>query len=61
MKNLNKDIPIQPEIEVDGGYAYCPVCKHSDLEPTDIITKCPECQQVIDWSWMRKFKDKEDK
>ena len=53
-----QDKPIQPEIEVDGWYAYCPICKHSDLEPTHIITECPTCGQLIDWSWMGKFEQK---
>jgi hypothetical protein len=51
------NIPIEPEIELDGGYAYCPICYHPDLEPNNIITKCPNCDQLIDWSWMNKFRE----
>ena len=48
---------LQPLIELDGGYAYCPKCGQKDLEPTEKITKCPNCNQLIDWSWMDRFKD----
>ena len=48
---------IEPEIELDGGYAYCPICHQPDLEPSNVITKCPSCSQLIDWSWMNKFRD----
>lgn len=58
MNKLNKNTPIEPQIEADGWYAYCPICYHSDLEPDNIITKCPNCNQLIDWSWMKKFRDK---
>lgn len=54
---IDKDVPIQPEIEIDGMYAYCPICEYFDLHPTDVITTCPSCNQLIDWSWMRKFKE----
>ena len=54
---LGKLIPIEPEIELDGGYAYCPKCYQTDLEPIAIITICPKCGQLIRWDWMDKFKD----
>ena len=54
---LGKLIPIEPEIELDGGYAYCPKCYQPDLEPITIITICPKCGQLIRWDWMDKFKD----
>jgi endogenous inhibitor of DNA gyrase (YacG/DUF329 family) len=54
---MNKNIPIEPEIELDGGYAYCPICHQPDLEPNNITTKCPNCDQLIDWSWMNKFRE----
>lgn len=57
MKKQHSDKPIIPEIELDGGYAYCPCCYESDLKPNSKITKCPKCMQLIDWSWMRKFKN----
>ena len=59
MKNFNKNIPIEPEIEVDGRYAYCPNCFERYLEPNNIITSCPKCNQLIDWSWMDKFREQE--
>lgn len=49
------DKPIEPQISCDGWYAYCPICGHYDLEPDDITTRCPRCEQLIDWSWMKKF------
>ena len=57
---MGKDKPIQPGINCDGWYAYCPNCYHFDLEPTEKITRCPKCNQAIDWSWFSDFKDKTD-
>lgn len=51
LKNISKSTPIEPDIELDGGYAYCLRCLH-EVEPTDNI--CPECGQCQDWSWFTK-------
>lgn len=50
-KNIPITQPIQPEIELDDGYAYCKKC-YRELECYQ--TPCPKCGQVIDWSWMKK-------
>lgn len=42
--------PVKPYIELDGGYAACPIC-HAEVDPYE---DCPKCQQIIDWSWFRK-------
>jgi hypothetical protein len=55
MKTINE--PIQPEIELDGGYAYCPICYHRDLKPGE--HNCVNCGQLIDWSWMKKYGEQE--
>lgn len=46
--NIELSEPIEPEIELDGGYCYCKRCK-TELEPINII--CPMCYQLQDWSW----------
>ena len=51
MKIILSTTPIEPYIEVDGGYARCSVCWH-EVTPDDII--CPHCQQRQDWSWLKK-------
>ena len=50
----NIDIPIEPYIELDGGYACCPN-DHEEVQPMAIQTRCNKCGQLIDWSWMKKF------
>lgn len=54
LSNISKLTPIEPGIELDGGYAYCSRC-YQELIPTD--TKCPKCGQVQDWSWFGKYKN----
>lgn len=51
METISNTTPIEPYIEVDGGYARCSVCWH-EVTPDDII--CPHCQQRQDWSWLKK-------
>ena len=53
LSNISKDTPIEPEIELDGGYAYCIRCWH-EITPKDSI--CPKCKQAQDWSWFGKKK-----
>lgn len=55
MKSVNttKSIPIEPEIELDGGYAYCPICTY-EVYPHQDSCSNPKCQQLLDWSWFRK-------
>lgn len=48
LTNISKSTPIEPEIELDGGYAYC-VCCFTEIYPKDNI--CPKCSQSQDWSW----------
>ena len=46
--NIEKSTPIEPEIELDGGYCYCKRC-NTEIEPIHQI--CPMCHQLQDWSW----------
>ncbi|MEE0294561.1 MAG: hypothetical protein UDT09_08950 [Eubacterium sp.] len=43
--------PLEPYIEIDGGYAMCERCR-AEITPKDAI--CPNCGQLIDWSWLNK-------
>lgn len=52
--NIPLTKPIQPYIECDGWYACCCRC-WTEIEPKDDI--CPKCQQVQDWSWLRRKKE----
>lgn len=52
LSNISKDTPIEPEIELDGGYAYCLRC-FCEIEPSD--NKCPKCGQTQYWSWFGKY------
>lgn len=47
LSNISKLTPVEPEIELDGGYAYC-CCCFCKIEPSDNI--CPKCGQSQDWS-----------
>ncbi len=48
--SISKDQPLEPTIELDGGYAVCSSCGQ-EIEPhTDI---CPNCKQKQDWSWLK--------
>ena len=52
LSNISKDTPIEPEIELDGGYAYCVRCTN-EIDPHNKI--CPYCHQTQDWSWFGKY------
>lgn len=52
--NIEKSQPIMPDVELDGGYAYCVKC-YTELEPRQKV--CPNCQQAQDWSWLNKKLD----
>lgn len=52
LTNISKLTPIEPEIELDGGYAYCCRC-FCEIEPSDNI--CPKYEQSQDWSWFGKY------
>lgn len=57
-KNINEvslKTPIEPEIECDGWYAICVRCKN-EIDPHN--AKCPYCHQMIDWSWLGKYRRK---
>lgn len=45
--------PIEPEIELDGGYAYCVRCR-CELDKEQ--SPCPRCHQVQDWTWLEDFR-----
>lgn len=45
LKNIPLSQPIEPEIELDGGYAYCVRCE-KELDPHNNI--CPYCHQFQD-------------
>ena len=51
LKSIPLSQPIEPEIELDGGYAYC-VRYEKELDPHNNI--CPYCHQMQDWSWLNK-------
>lgn len=59
MKNeINtKQKPIEPEVELDGGYCYCPTC-YKEVYPKQHC--CSNCNQLLDWSWFRKDCDKNE-
>ena len=44
MKNqINvKQTPIEPEVELDGGYTYCPIC-YKEVKPKQPV--CCNCNQ----------------
>lgn len=52
-----KQTPIEPEVELDGGYAYCPIC-YKEVKPKQSV--CYNCDQLLDWSWFRKDCDKNE-
>ena len=52
LSNISKDTPIEPEIELDGGYTYCIRCTN-EIDPHNKI--CPYCHQTQDWSWFGKY------
>lgn len=52
LSNISKLTLIEPEIELEGGYAYCCRC-FCEIEPSDNI--CPKCGQSQDWSWFGKY------
>lgn len=54
MNNIDKSIPVEPQIEVDGWYAYCPICLCIDLIPEKDVS-CPMCNQILDWNWYTKI------
>lgn len=58
LSNISKLTPIEPGIELDGGYAYCSRC-YQEIKPTD--NRCPKCNQVQDWSWFGKYKNANNK
>lgn len=53
MNNQNK---IEPVI-AGSGYAYCPICGHYDLLPSQ-HSRCPKCGQELDWDWYDAMKIK---
>ena len=57
LSNISKDTPIEPEIELDGGYAYCIRCTN-EIDPHNKI--CPYCHQMQDWSWLGKYTKNND-
>lgn len=49
--NISSNIPVEPYIELDGGYARCAKC-WNEIAPNDSV--CPHCKQAQDWSWLKK-------
>ena len=47
---------LEPYIELDGGYAKCPVCYEEVYAHKD----CPKCHQLIDWSWLHDKTEKSE-
>lgn len=54
MNNQNK---IEPEVESDGAYCYCPRCGYHRLMPVQ-QTHCPKCKIELDWDWFEAMKIK---
>lgn len=54
MNNQNK---IEPEVESDGAYCYCPRCGYHRLMPVQ-QTHCPKCKIELDWDWFETMKIK---
>ena len=53
MENIeDKNKPLIPYIELDGGYARCSNC-FKEVKIDENI--CPYCNQVQDWSWFGKY------
>ena len=50
--DISKSTPLEPEIELDGGYSYCARCKNELKEREQI---CPKCHQLQDWYWLKKW------
>lgn len=49
LNNISKGQPLEPTIELDGGYAVCSSCGEELKPHTDI---CSNCGQKQDWSWL---------
>lgn len=41
--------PVEPHVDVDGSFVCQRCYKH--LETSE--NKCPKCNQLINWSWVR--------
>lgn len=54
LKNIKLNEPIEPEIELDGGYAYCVRC-FCELDKWQ--SPCPRCKQIQDWSWLEVLRE----
>ena len=52
--NISKKTPLEPYIELDGGYAVCVRCGE-EISPRQ---KVCSCGQIQDWSWLNKNKEK---
>ena len=48
--NISSNTPLEPYIELDGGYARCSSC-WNEIAPNDSV--CPHCKQIQDWSWLK--------
>ena len=55
--NISINTPVEPYIELDGGYARCSVC-WNEITPNDSV--CPHCKQIQDWSWLKKKVKKDE-
>lgn len=53
---MDKNKPIEPYIEIDGGYACCP----NDYTEIFPYQNCPKCGQSIDWEWFKKGDNNEE-
>lgn len=48
---------IEPEVELDGTYTFCPKCGYHRLLPVQ-QTHCPNCKTELDWHWLEAMKIK---
>ena len=55
-ENISTTTPLEPEIELDGGYAYCQRCC-TELDRWQ--HKCRRCGQLQDWTWLINWETKE--
>lgn len=55
LENIKLIKPLEPEIELDGGYVYCQRC-YTELDRWQY--KCRHCGQLQDWTWLTKWEIK---
>ena len=54
--DLIKMYKVEPQIELDGRFCFCPICGYSRLLTSQ--SNCPDCNVELDWDWIEKMKIK---